>query len=69
MILLYLLPVLLGAASLWAHFSRHDLTALAALSLMLPAALLVRRRWAARAIQAGLILRGLEWLGTEPGQV
>lgn len=37
---------------------------LVALSLALPLLLVVRERWSARAVQAGLVLGALEWMRT-----
>lgn len=62
-----LLPVLLSAALLGAHFSRHDLPALVAASLLFPAALLVRRPWVPRVVQIILALAALEWTRTAVG--
>lgn len=58
------LPVVLSALLLAAHFSRAGNLALVALSLGLPLLLLVRERWSARAVQAGLVLGALEWVRT-----
>jgi len=62
--LVRLLPVLLSALLLAAHFSRHDFPVLIAASLGFPLLLLVRRRWAARLIQAILVVGSLEWIRT-----
>ncbi len=59
-----LLPVLVSALLLAAHFSRANVTALVLLSLGFPALLLVPRRWAARTVQVLLLLGGMEWLRT-----
>ena len=58
------LPVVLAALLLAAHFFRSRNLPLVALSLALPLLLLVRERWSARAVQAGLVLGALEWLRT-----
>ncbi len=58
------LPVVLSALVLAAHFYRARSLALVALALALPLLLLVRERWSARAVQAGLVLGGLEWVRT-----
>lgn len=59
-----LLPVLLSAVLLAAHFSRHDLTLLIPVALALPVLLLVRRPWVPRLVQAVLLLAALEWVRT-----
>jgi hypothetical protein len=64
MMLVRLLPVLLSAVLLAAHFSRHDLPALIPVALGLPAVLLVRRPWVPRVVQAALLLAALEWVRT-----
>jgi len=58
------LPVVLAALLLAAHFYRARIIPLAALSLALPLLLLVRERWSARAVQAGLLLGAVEWVRT-----
>ena len=58
------LPVVLSALLLAAHFYRSRSLALVAASLALPLLLLVRERWSARAVQAGLVLGALEWMRT-----
>lgn len=58
------LPVVLSALLLAAHFYRSRSLALVALSLAMPLLLLVRERWSARLVQAGLVLGALEWLRT-----
>jgi hypothetical protein len=64
MMLVRLLPVLLSAVLLAAHFSRHDLPALIPVALAFPAVLLVRRSWVPRVVQAALLLAALEWVRT-----
>lgn len=64
MILLRLVPVLLAGLVLAAHFYRADLVGGVAASLLLIVLALVRRPWAARTVQAGLVLGALEWLRT-----
>jgi hypothetical protein len=59
-----LLPVLLCAALLAAHFSRHDMPALIPVALLFPALLLVRRPWVPRVLQVILALAALEWIRT-----
>lgn len=66
---LRLIPVILSAILLAAHFSRAGLPALSLVALGLPLLLLVRRPWAARAIQLALVLGGLEWLRAAWGYV
>jgi hypothetical protein len=64
MIALRLAPVVVVALVLAAHFYRAgELLALVA-TLCTPALLIVRRPWAARLLQAGLVLGALEWLRT-----
>ncbi len=59
------LPVVLAALLLAAHFYRSRSLALVAVSLALPLLLLlVRERWSARIVQAGLVLGALEWVRT-----
>jgi hypothetical protein len=57
------LPVL-ACVLLAAHFFRAGLLPLAVLSGLLPLVLAVPRRWAARAMQAALLLGAVEWLRT-----
>jgi hypothetical protein len=59
-----LAPVILSALLLAAHFSRHDTPLLVVLSVLFPLVLLIRRTWAARLVQAVLVLGALEWLRT-----
>ncbi len=63
MVFLRLLPVVLSLALLAAHFYRSG-AALLLLPLALAALLFVRRKWAALAVQAGLLLATLEWIRT-----
>jgi hypothetical protein len=58
------LPVVFSALLLAAHFYRSRSLALVAVSLALPLLLLVRERWSARVVQAGLVLGALEWMRT-----
>ncbi len=58
------LPVVLSALVLAAHFYRARQMPLVAVALALPLLLLVRERWSARAVQAGLVLGALEWVRT-----
>ncbi|MDP6046191.1 MAG: hypothetical protein QGG25_11325 [Phycisphaerae bacterium] len=59
-----LLPVILSAVLLTAHFFRARMLPLAAVSLAFPFVLLVPRRWAARLVQVVLVLGALEWVRT-----
>jgi hypothetical protein len=63
-VLLRALPVVLSAIVLAAHFYRSRSIPIVAVSLALPLLLLVRERWSARAVQAGLVLGALEWVRT-----
>jgi hypothetical protein len=58
------LPVFLSALVLAAHFFRSRQLALVAVSIALPLFLLVRKRWSARVVQAGLVIGALEWVRT-----
>ena len=64
MIVLYLLPVVLSALLLGAHFLRMGMMPLVALSVAFPFILLLRRAWAARLVQILLVLGALEWIRT-----
>ena len=64
MLLVRLAPVAIAALLLAAHFYRAGDLALAALAGAALALLFVRRPWAARAVQAGLVLGALEWART-----
>ncbi len=59
-----LLPVILSALLMAAHFSRADNVALVLLSLAFPLILLWRRPWAARLTQVTLAVASLEWIRT-----
>lgn len=59
-----LLPVALSAVLLAAHFSRGGSPALTAIALGFPFLLFVRRPWAARVVQAVLVVGALEWVRT-----
>ena len=61
---LRIIPVVLSGLVLAAHFFRARNLPLVAVSLALPLLLLVRERWSARAVQAGLVLGGIEWVRT-----
>lgn len=62
MTFLRVLPALFASLILGAHFLRSGDLALVLLALALPCFLLVRRTWARRLVQAGLLLGALEWL-------
>ncbi len=64
MIAVLVSPVVVSLGVLVAHFWRAGDFALAFVVLVSLALLLVRRRWAARAIQAILVLGAIEWLRT-----
>jgi hypothetical protein len=64
MIALRLAPVVVVALVLAAHFYRAGELLAVAVTLCTPALLFVRRPWAARLLQAGLVLGALEWLRT-----
>lgn len=59
-----LLPVILSALLMAAHFSRADNVALVLLSLAFPLILLWRRPWVARLTQVTLAVASLEWIRT-----
>ncbi|MFC2085902.1 hypothetical protein ACFLRO_01675 [Bacteroidota bacterium] len=62
--LVRLIPALLSAILLAAHFSRMGSPILAILSLLLPAVLFFRHEWAARLVQVALIYGAIEWVRT-----
>lgn len=64
MIIMYLSPAVLAALLLAAHFLRHGLAGVALLCLGMPAVLLIRHRYAARAYQAFLVFGGVVWVAT-----
>lgn len=61
---LLFLPIVLSLFVLGAHFLRSGSTAIVAAIILLLALLFVRRPWAARLVQAALVLGALEWLRT-----
>ena len=61
---LRLLPVFLSALILGAHFFRGGQLPLVLVTLTMPLILFIRRPWAARIVQVGLIAGGLEWART-----
>lgn len=64
MIALQLVPVVLSLLVLAAHFYRAGSLSMVALVVSLMALLPVRRRWAARTVQAALLLGAVEWVRT-----
>ena len=64
MIGLLLLPAVLSLVVLGAHFLRAGDPLMVGLVLVLLGLLGVRRRWAARAVQAALLLGTVEWIRT-----
>ena len=64
MLVLQLLPVVLSMLVLAAHFSRHGQPVLVFLSVALLGLLAVPRLWAARVLQAALLLGAVEWVRT-----
>lgn len=64
MLALRLAPVILSYLLLAAHFFRSGNLLLVAVCLFLSLALTVPRRWAARLVQAGLLLGAAEWIRT-----
>jgi hypothetical protein len=64
MIWLQLLPVVLSLVVLGAHFMRAGSVVMIAVVVLLLGLLGVRRRWAARTVQAALLLGAIEWART-----
>jgi len=64
MIGLQLAPVVLSLLILGAHFLRASSLGMVALVVLVLALLAVRTRWAARTVQAALVLGAVEWLRT-----
>ncbi len=64
MLTLHLAPVVLAGALLAAHFLRADAPAGVAAGVLLVVLAFVRKPWAVRIVQAGLVLGALEWLRT-----
>ncbi len=64
MLFLRIAPVVLASLLLGAHFYRAGAHWLAALAVGALALLFVRRPWAARALQAGLVAGAIEWMRT-----
>ena len=61
---LRLLPVILSALILGAHFFRAGFLEIAIFSLLFPLLLFYKRNWVARITQTALILGALEWFRT-----
>ena len=59
-----LIPVILSALLLGAHFSRAGLAPLALILVVFPAVLLLKRPWVARLTQVVLLLGAIEWVRT-----
>ena len=68
-VVLRLIPVILSAALLAAHFSRAGSPVLVLVALGFPLLLLIREPWAARTVQLALVLGGVEWLRAAWGYV
>ena len=64
MIGLQLLPVVLSLIVLGAHFLRSGSVVMVAIVLVVLGLLFVRRLWAARTVQAALLLGAVEWVRT-----
>jgi hypothetical protein len=69
MAIAWLIPVILSAVLLGAHFLRAGLTPLALVIVLFPAVLLLRRAWVARLTQVVLALGAIEWVRTTLGLV
>lgn len=59
-----LIPVILSALLLGAHFLRAGQTVVAVLIVLFPGLLMVRRAWVARLTQLVLLLGAAEWVRT-----
>jgi hypothetical protein len=64
MLFLQMIPVILSLAVLAAHFMRHDQTILMFIPVALIGLLAVPRLWAARLLQAAVLLGAAEWVRT-----
>ena len=64
-----LIPVILAFGLLAAHFSRANMFPLVIVSVLIPFILLIRKAWAARTIQIGLLLGALEWIRSMFGYI
>lgn len=59
-----LVPVILSMLLLAAHFYRAGNLVLVIIVLGSPLILFIRKKWAVRAVQAMLVLGGIEWIRT-----
>lgn len=59
--MLFFLPVVVSLLALGAHFLRYGQDLGVAVALVLIAFLFVRRTWAARTVQIGLLLGVIQW--------
>ena len=64
MTVLHLLPAIAGYILLSLHFFRADNLPAMLAPMLLIAAMLIRRPWMVRPLQAGLVLGAVEWLRT-----
>ncbi len=64
MIILTLLPILLSALCIAAHFYRLGSFLLAAVSLLLPLLMFIRSHWTPKLVTIFLLLAAAEWLRT-----
>ena len=64
MTVLAVVSIILSFLLLAAHFFRFGQIILVAVALLLPLLLLVRKSWAARAVQIALLLGAVEWVRT-----
>jgi hypothetical protein len=64
MTIVALVPVVLSLLVLGAHFLRADNVVLLVMPVLLLGLLVLRRPWAARIVQVGLVLGALEWIRT-----
>lgn len=68
-VVLRLIPVILSAMLLAAHFSYAGSSVLVLVALGFPLLLLIRKPWAARTVQLALVLGAAEWLRAVSGYV
>ena len=64
MAVIRLLPVVLSALLLAAHFFRMESPVLVVLALVIPFVLFIKRPWAARLVQVALVVGAMEWIRT-----
>ena len=64
MTILQVFPIVLSFLILAAHYLRSGDPLLTGVSVLLPLLMVVRRPWAARLVQAALLLGTLEWVRT-----